>query len=83
MTEKKLGALTILSFIIGSPIVVAFLSWLSLSVVEANRKNAEQDQKIEYNTKGIEASIKTNQLLCEMVIESNDVAKRKRFCVRE
>ena len=47
VTEKKLGALTILSFIIGSPIVVAFITWLSLGVVEASKKNGEQDVRID------------------------------------
>lgn len=69
--------------IFGSPLVLGFLGWLSLSVVEANKKNAEQDIFIKNNSAGVEASIKTNRLLCEMALDSDDIEKRKRFCVTE
>lgn len=79
----KVTALSILTVIFGSPLLIAFLGWLSLSVVEANKKNAEQDIFIQTNAKGVEASIKTNKLLCEMALDSDDKEKRKRFCVAE
>lgn len=72
-----------MTIIFGSPTLLAFFGWLSLSVVEANKKNAEQDIFIKYNSSGVEASIKTNKLLCEMALDSDDIEKRKRFCVVE
>lgn len=78
-----MSAITILSVILGSPIVLGVVGWLSLSVVEANKKNAEQDIFIRHNAVGVEASIKTNKLLCEMALDSDDIEKRKRFCVAE
>lgn len=79
----KFTAASILTVVFGSPILLVFMSWLSLSVVEANKKNAEQDIFIKHNSVGVEASIKTNKLLCEMALDSDDIEKRKRFCVTE
>lgn len=79
---KKYGAISILTTMIGVPAFLAFLGWLATTAITAEVKNAEQDKLIQFNKKGVEASIKTNALLCTAFLDDDDIKKREKFCVK-